>query len=139
MTMLIELQAAFPQVPIILNGQLNDLLVMMAQREHVSGIMLGRLASANPYALAKIHQRLYPKTPLLTRGEVVRSYLMRRHTAAAPLSMIYRPLLNMAHDLPHAKQWKKTLMVSAQQASRENLLALAETYDSLFSTSQAHD
>ena len=102
----------FPSIPIVINGNINTLDEINAHLLQVNGVMLGRLVSQNPYALASIHHALYPLVPLLTRGEVLQDYLAyvtSVHSNGVPMSLLLKPILNMAHGMPGARVWKEKL------------------------------
>ena len=73
--------------------------------------MLGRLACDNPYAIAQIHHGLYPDCPLKSRHQIAQEYFNYLQTVShTPLTILLKPLLNLAHGLPKAKTWKNHLI-----------------------------
>ncbi len=86
--------------------------------------MLGRLACQNPYALAVIHHALYPNTPLAQRSTILDHYIgyaQSEHRRGVPMSLLLKPIFNLAHGIPGAKTWKQQLM-RVQQAEETELL-----------------
>lgn len=108
-----QLKNELPTVPIILNGNINSLEEVNEHLEKVEGVMLGRLAYNNPYALASIHQQLYPEIAIRSRGEVLTAYLdyaLEQEKQGVLRSLLVKPLQQLAHGLPFSKAWKSMLM-----------------------------
>lgn len=100
-------------IPVIINGNIQTIQAIQNHLTQLDGVMLGRLACDNPYRIAEIHHALYPDFPLLKRSALWMQYMeylsveMRRGTS---LSLLIKPVFNLAHGLPGASQWKKILM-----------------------------
>ncbi|HVT62019.1 MAG TPA: tRNA dihydrouridine(20/20a) synthase DusA, partial [Legionellaceae bacterium] len=62
-----QIKADFPHLPFVINGNIKATFEIDAHMQKVDGIMLARLACDNPYAIAKIHQHLYPASVLKSR------------------------------------------------------------------------
>lgn len=108
-----RIKQAFPSIPVVINGNINTLDDIQKHLLQVDGVMLGRLACQNPYAIATIHQALYPQVPLSSRYEILEhylTYLERERAQGAPMSMLLKPIFNMAHGIPGARAWKEALM-----------------------------
>lgn len=108
-----RIKQEFPQVPIVINGNIISLYDINEHLTRVEGVMLGRLACDNPYQIAVIHHALYPQIPLLTRSVIFQcywDYLLAEYDQGVPLSLLVKPLFNLAHGMPGASQWKKKLM-----------------------------
>ena len=102
-----------PHIPIILNGNITQLEDINHHLNQLDGVMLGRLACDNPYKIAQIHHALYPESALLTRSQIFSHYLQYLKLECnkkASLSLLLKPLFNLAHGLPGASQWKQKLM-----------------------------
>ncbi|MFI4962308.1 MAG: tRNA dihydrouridine(20/20a) synthase DusA [Legionellales bacterium] len=108
-----RIKAEFPDLPVVINGNIATTHELMAHLKQVNGVMLGRLACDNPYKIAEIHHLLYPEYALLKRSaifQMYRDYLIAEHSNGVPLSLLVKPLFNLAFGLPGASQWKKRLM-----------------------------
>jgi tRNA-dihydrouridine synthase A len=109
-------------IPVIINGNISDLADIKEHLNYVDGVMLGRLACDNPYKIACIHEALYPHSPLLKRSELFikyTDYLVSQYHQGAALSILIKPVFNLAHGLPGAGQWKKMLMQLMQSKDIE--------------------
>lgn len=107
-----RIKQAMPSIPIVINGNINTLEEINSHLSQVDGVMLGRLVCQNPYALAIIHHALYPAAPLLVRGVILQQYLTyveSVHVTGVPMSLLLKPILNMAHAMPGARLWKERL------------------------------
>ena len=103
----------YPALPVVINGHVHSMDDIKLHLQQVDGVMLGRLACQNPYAIAMIHHALYPQTPLLSRLDILDSYANYVQTERAngvPMSLLLKPIFNMAHGLPIARKWKARLM-----------------------------
>jgi len=75
--------------------------------------MIGRLACRDPYAIAKIHHRLYPVVAMPSRTTVLENYIAYAKSEHAQYETIHRlckPILNLVHGLPGARAWKAALL-----------------------------
>lgn len=107
-----KIKQEIPSIPIVINGNINTLDEITTHLNAVDGVMLGRLVCNNPYALAMIHHALYPQDPLLTRGAILQQYLTyveSMDSAGVPMSLLLKPIFNMAHAMPGARAWKEKL------------------------------
>ena len=122
-----KIKQELPSTAIVLNGNVNDLSAINTHLGQVDGVMLGRLACQNPYAIATIHHALFPQIPLLKRACIVENYVdyaTAVHAAGVPMRLLVKPILNLAHGLPFSKVWKERLM-SIQQTSDSVALGLS--------------
>lgn len=112
-----RMKQEIPDIPVVINGNIANYKEINAHLQHVDGVMLGRLACDNPYQIAEIHQALYPQTPRCTRSEAFTQYLeylLAEQSKGVPLSLLVKPVFNLAFGLPGASQWKKKLMLILQ-------------------------
>ncbi|MDA9271846.1 tRNA dihydrouridine(20/20a) synthase DusA [bacterium] len=108
-----RIKQALQSIPVVINGHINTIDEINLHLQHVDGVMLGRLACQNPYAIATIHHALYPLIPQIPRDVVIQQYLnyaQSMHERGVPLSILLKPILNMLHAMPGAKAWKEQLM-----------------------------
>jgi tRNA-dihydrouridine synthase A len=112
-----DLKKELPDIPVVINGNINEINSIHAHMAQVDGIMLGRLACNNPYALAAIHQIFYPKVVLPSREQIMNAYLdyaQLQLKQGVPMSILCKPILNFAHGLDFSKKWKERVL-SAQK------------------------
>lgn len=108
-----RIKQSYPSLPVVINGNITDIDSIRMHLSRVDGVMLGRLACNNPYAIAAIHHALYPEIALPTRQAAVENYCKTLQSLAiskVPLSILLKPLFNLAHGLPNARSWKQHLM-----------------------------
>ncbi len=129
-----QIKKELPNVPIIINGNIQTLEEIETHLKHVDGVMLGRLACQNPYAVACIHHALYPDSPLLTRGALLVEYVNYLQTVAdsehISISLLLKPILNMAYGMPNARLWKEQVL---QIQRSRNIGSLLKTINDYFS------
>lgn len=126
-----QIKQEMPQMPVVINGNIQSLVEVQGHLQQVDGVMLGRLACQNPYAIALIHHNLHPDIPLPSRHEALQryaSYVQTTHVPGMSLAAFIKPILNGAHGLSGAKKWKKSLL--EMQQSRDSAL-LPKAIDSL--------
>lgn len=112
-----QIKEELPEIPIILNGNITQLNDINYHLDRLDGVMLGRLACDNPYKIAQIHHGLYPECVLLTRSQIFSHYLKyiyEEYDKKASLSLLLKPLFNLAHGLNGSSQWKQKLMLVLQ-------------------------
>ncbi|AHE67419.1 tRNA dihydrouridine(20/20a) synthase DusA [Legionella oakridgensis] len=133
-----NIKQELPSVPIVINGNINSLEAIRLHLQQVDGVMLGRLACQNPYAIAIIHHGLYPQIPLLKRSVVLQQYLDYLKTAYAhgvAMSILLKPILGLAHGLPGAKLWKELL----SNAQRGGVIPEHRNAISMMENMEQHD
>lgn len=108
-----QLKKELPDIPIIMNGNISTIDEINAHLQHVDGVMIGRLACQNPYAIAEIHHALYPEIPLLSRNALLNNYcdyIKTLDTSKIPISLLLKPIFNMAHGIAGSRLWKEKLL-----------------------------
>ncbi|WP_274519353.1 tRNA dihydrouridine(20/20a) synthase DusA [Legionella quateirensis] len=126
-----RLKREIPHIPVVINGNILSISEISEHLHQVDGVMLGRLACDNPYRIAELHHALYPESLLIKRSQVLihyLDYLFVERSKGVPLSVLIKPIFNLAHGLPGASQWKKKLM---QVLQSKNTDLLAELIDYL--------
>lgn len=106
-----RIKSELPALPFVINGNIKELRDILLHLNQVDGVMLGRLACDHPYKIAEIHHALYPHHPLPARQELARQYFSYlTNISSVPLTVLLKPILNLAHGLPNAKIWKNHLV-----------------------------
>lgn len=126
-----RLKAAYPELSVILNGNVNTLSLIQSQMQHIDGVMIGRLACDHPFGLSQIHAYFYPNVSLLSWEDVINTYAAyasEQTRQGVALSVLCKPLMNMAHGLPYSKTWKLSLMQFVQSKSPDGLQEVIQTY-----------
>lgn len=112
-----QIKKELPHIPVVLNGNISAIDDINVHLKQLDGVMLGRLACDNPFKIAQIHQALYPDNQLMTRSQVFAQYLDYVHPAyrdGASLSLLLKPVFNLAFGLNGSSQWKQKLMLVLQ-------------------------
>ncbi|WP_274519683.1 tRNA dihydrouridine(20/20a) synthase DusA [Legionella spiritensis] len=113
-----------PDIPVVINGNIGGISEIITHMNDVDGVMLGRLACQNPYALAAIHRYFYPHDTMRTRFDVTSHYLehvIAQYEKGVLLSVLLKPVMNMAFGLSGAKRWKELLVMAQQKKSIHEL------------------
>ncbi len=109
----------FPELEIVINGGIATLEAAAAHLDHVDGVMLGRAAYQTPYLLAEVDRRFFGAAAAPpTRRQVLEAllpYVEAECAAGTPLSAITRHILGLAHGLPGARTWRRTLSEGARR------------------------
>ncbi|CEK10703.1 tRNA-dihydrouridine synthase A [Legionella hackeliae] len=119
-----KIKQELPQLPVVINGNIDDITGIEQHMLFVDGVMLGRLACNNPYALAAIHHYYYPEIPIPARHEILQHYVQyieSKFSQGIALTILLKPLFNFAHGLSGAKRWKEQLM-KIQQSKKIEML-----------------
>jgi tRNA-dihydrouridine synthase A len=106
-----RLKLDFPTLRFVVNGGVNALDAIESHLVHVDGVMLGRLAYQDPYALAQAALRLFGDAPP-SRSEVVHkmyAYATHHVQSGTALRAIARHMLGLYHGQPNAKAWRRML------------------------------
>lgn len=119
-----RIKEELPTIPVVINGNIDTLDAIRQHLQQVDGVMMGRLACKNPYALAHIHHHLYPSRACQTRVEIIQAYfdyVRWQFAEGVSLSLLLKPVLTFAYGLPGSHYWKEQLIL-AQQSKRTTSL-----------------
>ena len=112
-----RLKRDFPDMTVILNGGLKTPGDVLAEIDHVDGVMIGREAYQNPFSLLAIEQALFGECKMPpTRHEVARRYLdhvEKKRAAGVPLKSMTRHILGLFNGLRGARAWRRHLSEEA--------------------------
>lgn len=115
-----RLAADFPALPMSINGGFVELDTAAAQLEHVDGVMIGREAYRNPYAMAEVDARFFgDDAPMPSRIAVVdamRDYIARHLAAGGSLKSVTRHMLGLFHAQPGGRAWRRVLSEQGNRA-----------------------
>jgi len=104
---------AFPDLPVVLNGGLEDLEQAIAWLGRVDGVMVGRAAYQHPHRWltvdSRIHGRPDPAADRVQALAAYRAYLERELARGTPLRHMARHLLPLFDGLPGARHWRRHL------------------------------
>ena len=139
-----RLKRDFPALTIVINGGLTTHEAIVAELEHVDGVMLGRAAYHNPYLLAEAEEYAFGMTaPQRTRGEIVAAlipYAKEQLARGVALRAIARHVLGLYHGASGARAWRR-LLSDAPRLDRGDpelfLLALNEVEPAAVATADA--
>ncbi len=110
-----RLKREFPQLTIVINGGITTADEVQAHLAQVDGVMLGRAAYHDPYALALVEAALYGE-PLPTREDVLlrmRPYIEAELARGTALKHISRHLLGLYQGEPGARGFRRRLSEGA--------------------------
>lgn len=108
-----RIKSQYPTIPVVINGNINSISEVEMHLKEVDGVMIGRLACQNPYAIAMIGHALRQHSSLPSRSALIAAYFKHVQEAfeqGERLSLLLKPIFNMAFGLPDANQWKSILM-----------------------------
>lgn len=113
-----RLKQEFPGLTVVVNGGIAGQAAVDGHLRHVDGVMLGRLAYHDPYALARIDAALSGAEPPLreTALRSMRAYIEAEHARGVRLASITRHLLGLYHGEPGGKAFRRVLSERAQGA-----------------------
>ncbi|HET6521581.1 MAG TPA: tRNA dihydrouridine(20/20a) synthase DusA [Geminicoccaceae bacterium] len=114
-----RLKRDLPQLEVVINGGIATPEIAAGQLRHVDGVMIGREAYQNPYALAAFERALHPDAPPPpSRREVALrliAYAERQLAEGQPLRAITRHVLGLFNGLPGARRWRRHLSEAAHR------------------------
>jgi tRNA-dihydrouridine synthase A len=108
-----RLKAAFPDVPVIINGGIAGLDEARAHLTHVDGVMLGRAAYQEPWRLLRADPELFGEAaPFATMKEVFEAmmpYIARELADGTRLHAMTRHFVGAFHAVPGARAFRRHL------------------------------
>ncbi len=119
-----RIKQEFPALPVVVNGNINSFEQIAAHLETLDGVMLGRLACQNPYAIALIDQLLSGTQQVPSRSAIIKvyfDYMLQAFEQGEKPGLLIKPIFNFAHGLPKAIEWKTLLMAMIQEKHLTNL------------------
>lgn len=120
-----RLKKSFPDMKITINGNVFSLDEASSHLKEVDGVMMGRIAYANPYLLSQVDSLFYHDSHnILSRKEILNQMIDYLYHHQEKLSVICPHLMGLFYATPYAKIYKQTLM-------NRDLLALQNFCDSL--------
>jgi tRNA-dihydrouridine synthase A len=106
-----RLKREFPSLAVVLNGGIDGLSAVQEHLRHVDGVMLGRLAYHDPYALARIGAAL-DEGSMPEREQVLRhmrAYIEGQRAQGVRLAAMTRHVLGLYHGEPGGKAFRRVL------------------------------
>ena len=127
-----QLKRDFPALEIIINGGIKSADQIAEHLEHVDGVMMGREAYHNPYAMACYDERFYgDDTQVKSRQQVLDAmipYIQAQLEAYAArglkLNGITRHMLGLMAGLPGARSFRQVMSDPKKLASADPRLLL---------------
>jgi len=106
-----RLKADFPELPIVLNGGIQDLHSVQQQLAVFDGAMIGRAAYHNPYLLAEADRLIFRDPhPTPSRYQIMEDfipYVSKQLANEVPLGRMTRHILGLFASQPGAKAWRR--------------------------------
>jgi tRNA-dihydrouridine synthase A len=106
-----RLKADFPALTIVVNGGISTDAQIEEQLCHVDGVMVGRHAYHDPWAMATWDQRFFGAPPQALDRDAVEDrfveYMARLHAAGVPWGHASRHMMGLRNGLPGARRWRQ--------------------------------
>ena len=106
-----RLQRDFPRLRFVINGGLATAGDIAAQLEHVEGVMIGREAYHDPFAMATWDARFFDAAPFVLDRDAVEAqmvaYMEQVAAAGEPWTHVSRHMLGLRHGTPGARRWRQ--------------------------------
>lgn len=105
-----RLKKSFPDMSILINGNILSYQDIDTHLERMDGVMIGRWAYGNPYALREIDARYYHDFhPIPTRCEILEMMIPYLEKNQEALSVICPHLMGLFHGQPYSKLYRNIL------------------------------
>lgn len=115
-----KLKKSFPDMFISINGNIKSLDDTAEHLKHVDGVMIGRFAYGNPYALRDIDNRFWnDDRQILSRTEILEKMLPYIEKFPGPKHYITHHMLGLYHGEPNAKAYKQIMATGDMDALKE--------------------
>jgi len=112
-----RLKRAHPQLPIVINGGVNDLAAAQRHLQHVDGVMMGRAAYQEPWRLIEVDPLVFgepaPAASLKQAAEMLIPHIERELARGMRLHAVTRHLHGLFHAVPGARAFRRHLAVEA--------------------------
>ncbi len=108
-----DIKGAYPDLKIILNGEIKTIEMIAENVDKFDGFMIGREAYQNPYFLSDIESDIFKSDTIRTREEIAIAmvpYIKEQmETYQTPVKSITRHMIGLFHKQPSSKAWRQTL------------------------------
>lgn len=109
-----HIKKLFPDLEIVINGNITTMEQCREHLQYVDGTMMGRMAYHNPYILTRVDSVIYeePAAPIPSRRQLILDllpYINAQLAQGLYLSHISRHLLGLFYGTRGARQWKQYL------------------------------
>lgn len=121
-----RLKQSFPQLTIIINGNITSIEQIQAHLQYTDGVMIGRWAYTQPFALTEVDSLFYhDEHPIPSREDVALAMLdyIAQNADVSP-SCIMRHMMGLYFGTPCAKKWRAALTTRDPQAIKDFLSQL---------------
>ncbi|MGP9804730.1 tRNA dihydrouridine(20/20a) synthase DusA [Paracoccus sp. NSM] len=128
------MKRAFPDMHLSINGGIADMDTLRDQLTHMDGVMVGRAAYHQPWAILGAADALWGATPPFAdpveAAQAMRPIILDHLAQGGRLHHFTRHMLGIFHGLPGARGWKRTLSEGASKGG-------IEVYDAALAQVQA--
>lgn len=132
-----DLKRDFPELSVLINGDVKTIGQAQEHLKHVDGVMIGREFYANPYAFADVDREIFNEdAPLLSREQIVRAYLpyMEEELAkGAAFKDLTCRLFGLFKNVSGASAWRRELSEEARNP-RADAKTVAKILNRVIST-----
>lgn len=140
-----QIREKYPQLRIIVNGEISTLDNLKARIEVFDGAMIGREAYQNPWFLAEIAGAVFGAAERPGQREDIARAMAdyawgQLERYGTPVKSVARHMLGLFHGQPGAKAWKQALgtLVHAENADPGAILSALEARSLAASSTAAH-
>jgi tRNA-dihydrouridine synthase A len=121
-----RLKAAYPHLPIVINGGIGTIAEVKAHLNHVDGVMMGRAAYQEPWRLFDADPVLFgeasPFSSAKDAAAALVPYIERELSQGARLHSITRHLHGLFRAVPGARAYRRALAGAATSRGGAELL-----------------
>ncbi|MBP5535069.1 MAG: tRNA dihydrouridine(20/20a) synthase DusA [Alphaproteobacteria bacterium] len=105
-----RIKEKFPELEILINGQILSILEIQEHLKYTDGVMIGRWAYANPYDFIEFDKLFYNDNhPILSRKQIIQHLFPLIEKHEKPLH-VTRHLMGLYAKTPFSKKWKQILL-----------------------------
>ena len=121
-----RLKAAYPHLPIVINGGIGTIAEVKAHLNHVDGVMMGRAAYQEPWRLLDADPVVFGEAPPFSSAKDAAAalvpYIERELSQGARLHSITRHLHGLFRAVPGARAYRRALAGAATSRGGAELL-----------------
>jgi tRNA-dihydrouridine synthase A len=112
-----RLKAAYPKLPVVINGGIASIEAAQAHLRYVDGVMLGRTAYQEPWRLLDVDWQLFgepaPARSLKEAAQRLAPHIEHELSRGTRLHAVTRHLHGLFHAVPGARAFRRHLAVEA--------------------------
>ncbi|WP_343154750.1 tRNA dihydrouridine(20/20a) synthase DusA [Buchnera aphidicola (Pseudoregma panicola)] len=123
-----KIKKEFPNLKIIINGEIKNVRESLIHLKYTDGVMLGRNIYKKPMILKSVDNKIYNKKKYKSKKILYKifKYINKKVSEKIPMYKITRHIINIFKNKPYSYIWKK--MILSKKNQKKNIKKIFKKY-----------